>query len=279
RVKIINDLASSGVWLLSICGGEPFLEPDLKELILLAKTGGLLVNVTTNGSLITENLNLISHLDFLTVSVDSVKETEHDRFRGFPGLFNKINRGLSAISLLERKPEVYVRCIIGKSNAAKMDSYINYWKNKVNGIVFQPIHHSPDMYFKAPPEFIQSELPEEEIFRQFILSLKKSRLLNVYNSGIPEFLSRDRQMRERFNCYSGYFSLEIDSAGNLWNCAEHKYRLGNLRDRDLLQLMTGERNKLRKINNRRNCICYHNCAIINIYLDHFFNLFRRKCIS
>lgn len=274
KMKIIEDLAYSGVWLLSICGGEPFLDPGLKDLLLLARANGLLINVTTNGSLIMENLDLIEHLDFLTVSVDSAVGSVHDQFRGFPGLFDRISQGLNAACLLKKKPEIYIRCIVGKANAASLDSYIRYWKDKVDGIVFQPIHHSPGIHFQAAPEFMHCGLPEEAIFKKFILSLKKSGLLNIYNKGIPDFLLHQEEMSRRFHCYSGYFSLEIDSAGNLWNCAEHKHKLGNLAQQNLLQLMNADREGLRKINNDQNCICYHNCAMISIYLSDFINFFK-----
>lgn len=214
------------------------------------------------------------HLDFLTVSVDSAVGSIHDQFRVFPGLFERITEGINAVCLLNKKPKIYIRCIVGKGNAAELDGYIQYWKDKVDQIFFQPIHHSPSINFKTAKEFSECNIPKQIVIQKFSSSLKKTGLYNIYNKGIPEFLFYPNRMKQRFSCYSGYFSLEIDSNGTLWNCAEHKHKLGDLTQESLLQLMNAAEYRPRKMNKSQNCICYHNSAMISIYLSDFINFFK-----
>ena len=80
---------------LTFSGGEPFLNKNLFDYLVMAKENGFKkIVITTNASLITdewlEKLNDLK-LDFLCiqVSIDSLDEKIHDSFRGYPGAFKK----------------------------------------------------------------------------------------------------------------------------------------------------------------------------------------------
>ena len=71
---------------VTICGGEPFLHPDLDAILAFAKARGLSTSVCSNGYRIGKILDRIGgDLDELRVSVDGVGET-HDAMRR-PGSF------------------------------------------------------------------------------------------------------------------------------------------------------------------------------------------------
>src|SRR3990172_5894636 len=53
---LIEDLAQFGVPVILFSGGEPFLRPDLFELIALAKARGMRAVISTNGTLITQEI-------------------------------------------------------------------------------------------------------------------------------------------------------------------------------------------------------------------------------
>ena len=55
-IRLIDDLASLGVCQLALGGGEPLMSPHLLPIVRHARNCGILPNITTNGSLITENL-------------------------------------------------------------------------------------------------------------------------------------------------------------------------------------------------------------------------------
>lgn len=272
RLLILEKLAGSGVKILSICGGEPFLMEGLGDFLKEAKKLRLRVNVTTNGSLISEKPELMKYLDILTISIDSHLAHEHDRARGFPGLFARISRSIDAVRRQAVRPRIYARRLVTKANIGRISDYIDHWKGKVDRIVFQPVHESLRIGFRVPEEFSANDAPGKDLEGGFRLALKKNRLFDPYNKGIFDFLFHPEEIKKRFNCYSGFFSLEIDNRGVLWNCGEHKLALGDLTNKPILKIINDARLPMLRLRGRRDCLCYHNCALINIYLSKMVNL-------
>ncbi|MDZ7370717.1 MAG: radical SAM protein [candidate division KSB1 bacterium] len=88
---------------LYLWGGEPFLYPQLFELIHEAKSRRFTVQINTNGLLLHHRAGEIveSGLDDLIVSIDGPEEI-HDRVRGRQGVFAKVKAGLAAV-IAEKK--------------------------------------------------------------------------------------------------------------------------------------------------------------------------------
>lgn len=78
---------------LTVSGGEPFLHPNLIEMMKYAKNKGIEdVIITTNGSLVTlDKLKELKDIGFknltVQISVDSFNFEEHNKFRNFPKAF------------------------------------------------------------------------------------------------------------------------------------------------------------------------------------------------
>jgi radical SAM protein with 4Fe4S-binding SPASM domain len=97
---VIDQLAESGLLVLAFSGGEPLLRRDIFQLIDRAMDRGLVVQVATNGAVITKRVAARlqqSGVRGVTVSLDGASAATHDHFRQFPGLFD---RTLRAIQLL-----------------------------------------------------------------------------------------------------------------------------------------------------------------------------------
>jgi 12,18-didecarboxysiroheme deacetylase len=93
---MIDDLAEFGAPVLLFSGGEPTIRKDLLELMHYAKSKGMRVVISTNGTLITsERAKEFADvgLSYVGVSLDGGKET-HDEFRGLPGSFDKALAGI-----------------------------------------------------------------------------------------------------------------------------------------------------------------------------------------
>ncbi len=94
--NFIDDIAEMGVSVLLISGGEPMLRDDIFDIIEYAKTKGLHVSLSTNGTLIDEETAeklKISGVDYVGVSLDGLAE-RNDRFRGLRGAFERAFDGL-----------------------------------------------------------------------------------------------------------------------------------------------------------------------------------------
>lgn len=91
---VMEQARKIGFKTISFCGGEPFVHEDFVEIGERAIALGFKVQLTTNGSLVTEeNLRRLRGLDCLTVSIDALAKT-HDRIRGFQGAFDRAQRTL-----------------------------------------------------------------------------------------------------------------------------------------------------------------------------------------
>jgi len=92
---MLRDLAEFGVPALLMSGGEPLLRHDLFELADFARGIGLHCTLSTNGTLITEELaRRIRETGFtyVGISLDGINEV-NDHFRGIKGAFERAMRG------------------------------------------------------------------------------------------------------------------------------------------------------------------------------------------
>ncbi|MFN8526052.1 MAG: radical SAM protein [Chloroflexota bacterium] len=93
---LLTDLASFGVPVVLLSGGEPLIRPDILELARFARSLGLRITISTNGTLITADLaSQLAEIGvgYVGISLDGVDET-HDYFRGQTGAFEAALRGI-----------------------------------------------------------------------------------------------------------------------------------------------------------------------------------------
>lgn len=94
--SFIEDLAAFGVPVILFSGGEPLLREDLFHLAAFARSKGLRVVLSTNGTLIDENAAArASEIGFAEVGISlDGTGTLHDQFRGVAGSFEQALRGI-----------------------------------------------------------------------------------------------------------------------------------------------------------------------------------------
>ena len=93
---VLDDLADFKVPAVLFSGGEPLVRPDVFELAEYARSKGLHVVLSTNGTLITaETAKRLHDLQFayVGISLDSARPAVHDKFRGVEGAYNRTMSG------------------------------------------------------------------------------------------------------------------------------------------------------------------------------------------
>ncbi|MCA8924498.1 MAG: radical SAM protein [Planctomycetes bacterium] len=99
--RVIDELAAHGCQKLHVSGGEPFLRPDLLELLAHGVARGLKVNMTTNGTLLDRERAqrlVATGLNAVSISLDGPSSKLHDRVRGRPGAFKRSVRAIRWIA-------------------------------------------------------------------------------------------------------------------------------------------------------------------------------------
>ena len=104
--RLVDELAEHNFSSLLIRGGEPFLFPEIIELLEYINSKGMFISIDTNGTLLKKyaaDLLRIGNIH-ITVSIDGPRDI-HDAVRGVKGCFKKIEEGLILLSELEKKSE------------------------------------------------------------------------------------------------------------------------------------------------------------------------------
>jgi len=279
-LDIIRQAGKAGVWTISFTGGEPLIRPDIELLIKEAKKQKMNVNINTNGLLLMNKAEMLikNKVDIIVVSVDSHKPEVHDSIRRIPGTFKKLEKGILKVRNLrkQKKPFITIRNVITKRNFTELDDFIKYWKNKVDSISFQPVHHGLTTSIHNVDKTDILFLPKDK--KKFIENFKKLQekyawLRNTYYNKFPDFFFNKTSLYKEFKCYVGFFNLKIDPYGNCFTCAHMVYKIGNLINERLMDIWRGEKiNTFRKIvkQKRNQCICWTNNSLVNTYMSKVF---------
>jgi MoaA/NifB/PqqE/SkfB family radical SAM enzyme len=106
----------------SMTGGEPFLHPDIENLIRYIKSKGFYLSIVTNGTLIKDFAKIIvrSGVDKLAISIVGSPK-KHDSIRGIPGAFFKTLEGIQSINYEKKKqkknkPRLSLFSLLSKDN-------------------------------------------------------------------------------------------------------------------------------------------------------------------
>jgi len=123
--KILDDLDALEPFSVFIGGGEPFLHPNILEIIEATVSRDYSIMLSSNGTMITENLvKKIKDIGIdggIQVSIDGLRET-HDRLRGVPGTWD---RAIFAVKILSQNDiATSVGTIISKENISEIPKLI-----------------------------------------------------------------------------------------------------------------------------------------------------------
>jgi len=123
-LSIVEQIHEVGSPLVILSGGEPLLRGDLFEIIEELKSKGIKVALSTNGTLITDEVAKMirkAEVDYVGVSLDSPYPEWHDMFRGTPGCFNLTIEGVRR--LLKEGVPVGLRFTVTRYNVDQVPKY------------------------------------------------------------------------------------------------------------------------------------------------------------
>lgn len=98
KLRLVDELADSGVVSIAFSGGEPLLSPDFFEVARRSSERGMFVALATNGTLITKEVAKElkgAGVGYVEISLDSAMPEVHDGFRGVEGAFERTVRAVA----------------------------------------------------------------------------------------------------------------------------------------------------------------------------------------
>src|SRR6185295_15282180 len=124
---VLDDLADFKVPAVLFSGGEPLVRPDLFELAAHARSLGLHVVLSTNGTLIDRRTaDRLKALEFayVGISLDSAIPAIHDEFRGMPGAFERTMKGFR--HCVDAGQKVGLRLTLTRHTAQNLDQLFDF---------------------------------------------------------------------------------------------------------------------------------------------------------
>lgn len=269
-LSLIDELSEMGTKFISINGGEALMREDIETIIDKINKKNLLVQLTTNGQLITRKINVIKKADSLCVSLDGNKNS-NDLNRG-QGSYGKIIEGLECLKA--NNISFHTNTVITKNNLNAVDE-IMALASKYGFIAQFSILRQED----APrPELGLNDKEIRKIIQQIISYKEKGSLIfysyNSYEKALNWPFSYQQQMtfekmpigHETSPCYIKKMACQIEADGSVYPCVTlvNKFKALNFKEVGFKKAWE----------NLKNCDCQACYVICHNELNNLFGLKR-----
>jgi MoaA/NifB/PqqE/SkfB family radical SAM enzyme len=273
------------IYNLFIGGGEPFLRPDLADIVLFAAEHNRTANVytPTNGQHTERTVEVLEKvlarapkLRFhLNLSVDETDPETYDRIRGREGAWRRMLRTFESIGpLRERYPNLIVHTLttVMRDNQARILEIHEELKR-----IFEPDGASYNYCRGNPLEPGQSEV-DPALYRALAERLERDHAEGKLRARGPSAYGAANHLldqhvrytvertvveqRAQFSCVSGRLACVIYSTGEVVECETKNTPVGNLRDAgyDFREIWLGERAREAARQAANGCFCTHECG-------------------
>jgi len=224
-IKAINSLKRLGVGIISLTGGEPFLNKDIFRIACHASSLGMLVFTGTNGSLMSKESVIKlerARVRAVWISYEGPNDEVFDTNRGITGLSNMIRKDLQWLKNVGL--DNFAICVINKSVTDYrkfIDHLIDIGFDKVK--FDYPMTNLESGYLGYKDlDLIRYKPDEIENVIKEILELKRSKYRNfkIINPtvGLEGAIDYYRTNKPRFKCNAGNNIFYLDWNLDLYRC-------------------------------------------------------------
>ena len=230
--RLIDDMSLYGVGKLTIGGGEPLVRKDIWDVIDYANKNHIRVSLTTNGTLITDNVVdkfKERKLDYIKVSLDGSEEV-HDQIRG-DGSFRKATEGIK--KLVDAGIHVGIRMVVSSLTYKEVDRIHRISKELgCSSLTFSTIRPSGEAV-NNKYLFDNISKTEYQYACDEVVELNKHSNLNINIAEdapyIPLMTPDSDMLNEllpQFGCPAKGMVCEVDAYGNMSPCGFLKGLIG-----------------------------------------------------
>lgn len=223
---IVHGFADAGTAGVGITGGEPFLRPELPEILRTIRARGMVAHVNTNGHFLDAAriaAVLEAEPDSVNVSLDGAEAAVHDRLRGVPGSHARILEGVRRLLRARgdsRRPRVAVTSIFHEDNLEGAEGLADLCTDLgVDGLGFIPAHE----YREGAP--VGSVAPAREAAARArraaagLVALRERRPVLENSAAYLGMFGRAFQgLPNGIRCHAPWTSLVVDCHGRVFPC-------------------------------------------------------------
>jgi len=215
--RLIRELSALGCLSVCFTGGEPLAHPEILRLVSCARKNGMMAQIITSCVTFSEKQwkdLKVAGVNTMYLSVDGIGEA-HDRFRGVPGLFAKVEAAIEACRANDI--EFYFNGVVTNENIADKSVYtiIDYCRK--NDIGYIVLLTSASGKYAQPEHLLTGENREAfELIR---------RMPNVFWEGDTNLAAA--------GCPAGAQTIIVSAYGDLMPCPFIEISFGNVREMPL----------------------------------------------
>ncbi|MBF0595092.1 MAG: radical SAM protein [Candidatus Omnitrophica bacterium] len=252
-IKIVEDCSLLGVEHITLCGGEPTLHPDIRQMIAWIIKKKMRVSLNTNG---TFNADLRKVLQSVTALNINVAATSHEDYRRLQGggreVFNRVLRNIKALAgnkRISRQPLINIVYVLNNSNVEQAGEIIALAeKIGADSVQFKIMRFNKGLKDLAILEPDARKLKEivQKIVRNGEYRQVKTNLRQICRVLLDSRFSKDcetenfygmfegglyfsRAFKKDFKCYYGWFSADIGPWGHVFLCCTNRLTyIGNI---------------------------------------------------
>jgi MoaA/NifB/PqqE/SkfB family radical SAM enzyme len=245
--QTFRQLGAKPYWL-TFSGGEPFIRPDLIDIILSAyrncRPG--IITIPTNGLLVEQIVDGVERLArgaprssvIINLSLDGVG-ARHDAIRGVPGNYAKVRETYERLrSLTAPNLTVGIHAVVSRLNVADFPALHRHVRDELRPASFitelaeervelntvgMDITPTPAQYLPIVDRLVADI---ESSPARGVAGLAQSFRRRYYEIAHRTLIER----RQVLPCYAGLASAHVAPNGDVWTCCTRAEPMGNLRE-------------------------------------------------
>jgi MoaA/NifB/PqqE/SkfB family radical SAM enzyme len=224
--RLLPDFLALGVEHVTLTGGEPLMNPQLRRICGLLRGSGVRITLLSTGLLLNRfAADLPGMIDELIVSIDGPREI-HDRIRRVPGAFDALAAGVSRL----RGIPVAARCTVQRLNCRHLEATARAARDlRLQSISFLAADYESTAFNRGSPLSLieQSEfaLSTEDIEA---LEIEIDTLLRDHSDFVTEGSEKLRRIANHFRgarisprCNAPWVSAVVEHDGAVRPCFFH----------------------------------------------------------
>ena len=223
---VVRGFADAGTAGVGITGGEPFLRPDLPDLLREIRARGMVAHVNTNGHFLDDaRIGKVLEVDpdSVNISLDGADAPTHDRLRGVPGSHVRILEGVGRLLRARggrRRPRVAVISVFHEDNLEGAERLADLCTDLgVDGLGFIPAHVYRDGAAVGSVAPARDGADRAQRAAEGLLRLRERRPVLENSPAYLEMFGRAfRGLPNGLRCFAPWNSLVVDCYGRVFPC-------------------------------------------------------------
>lgn len=225
RLKLLKEILKWHPGYIVLTGGEPFLHPEIDEIIYQVKSDNAFLRICTNGTLLSAKINIdfleaMDENDIIQISFDAADKETYAKMRGSDN-FEKVLTNIRSIKKRYPYINIELHCVPTQYNITQLTS-IYRLANQLGVSYFSvsplaPLGNASEL----------NEIPTIDLMQAHCNLLEQAANFSTAYIGRPYELEALYGMiafnnvfnaEKSYSCAAGFESIYVDHYGNIYPC-------------------------------------------------------------